>query len=193
MSFAPPRPIVARWRPVEGDGLEHVTITPEADEIVARGVAIGQREGAAYGVDYTLVCDRDWTVRAVDLGTTRGMALSLRSDGQGRWSNHDGRPLPEFDGCIDVDLAGSPLTNTLPIRRLDWTASEGRSVRLDMLYVSFDSFVPTRDGQVYACLEAGRRFRYQAADLSFSAELEVDEDGLVLGYPGLFRRVEVEV
>lgn len=190
MSFAPPRPVVARWRPAEGDGLEHATVAPEAEDIVLRGVVIGARGGTSYGVDYTIVCDAGWSVRALDLGTTGGMALSVRSDGGGRWVNHDGRPLPEFDGCVDVDLAGSPLTNTLAIRRLDWSRP-GRSVRIDTLYVPFDSFVPIRDGQVYTCLEAGRRFRYQAADLSFSAEIEVDEDGLVLDYPGLFRRVEV--
>lgn len=189
MRFRRPRHRTVRWRPVAGGGLEHVTLAPEADEIVARGVVIGERGGQPYGVDYTIVCGRDWAVRGLDLGTTGGMALSLRSDGLGAWTNHDGKPLPDFEGCIDVALAGSAFTNTLPIRRLGPDLA-GRSVALAVLYVPFDSFVPVRDGQVYTGLEGGDRFRYEAADRSFAAELAVDEDGIVLDYPTLFDRVK---
>lgn len=190
MSFRRPRRRIVRWRPVGGDGLEHLTVGPEEDGIVARGVIVGAREGAPYGVDYTIVCGSDWRVRALDLGTTDGMALSLRSDGLGAWVNHDGKALPEFAGCLDVDLAGSAFTNTLPIRRLGPALGE-RSAHLAILYVPFTTFVPVQDGQIYTGLEGGRRFRYEAADRSFTAELPVDDDGLVLDYPGLFTRVEV--
>ena len=57
-----------------------------------------------------------------------------------------------------------------------------------MLYVPFDSFAPAVDRQVYAPL-GPRLFLYEAADRSFSAELSVDEDGLVIDYPALSRRV----
>lgn len=58
-----------------------------------------------------------------------------------------------------------------------------------MLYVPFDDFVPIRDGQRYTCLDAERRFRYEATDGTFSAEIDVDEDGLVRDYPPVYRRV----
>ena len=177
-----------RWRPGDGTGLEHLTVAPEAGGIVARGVVIGDRGARSYGVDYTVACDAGWRVRELDLGTTDGMALSLRSDGEGGWTNHDGRPLPEFDGCLDVDLAGSPFTNTLPVRRVDWAAQGPEPLPLSVLYVPFETFVPVRDRQIYTCLEPGRRFRYEAADRSFAADLAVDEDGLVGDYPGLFLR-----
>lgn len=187
MTFRPPRRLRARWASVEGLGLEHLTLAPEGDEILARGVVIGDR-GRPYGVDYTIECDRDWTVRRLDLATTDGMALSILSDGAGSWTNHDGRPLPEFDGCLDVDLAGSAFTNTLPIRRIDWSGS-GQSIELAMVYVPFGSFVPVRDGQVYTA-KGERLFGYEASDRSFSARLPVDADGLVIDYPGLFERVK---
>ena len=93
--------------------------------------------------------------------------------------------------CIDIDLAGTPFTNTLPIRRLNLTRRSG-TAKLRMLYVPFDSFEPTVDGQHYTCLEDGRLYRYQAEDGSFTADLPVDEDGLVLDYPTLFRRLSPE-
>lgn len=189
MSFPRPRRRTVRWRPAEGEGIEHLTIGPEGGDTVARGVIVGDRGGRAYGVDYTIVCGPDWAVRALDLGTTDGMALSLRADGLGAWTNHDGKPLADLAGAIDVDLAGSAFTSTLPIRRL-WPDLGRRSAHLAMLRVPFDSFVPTRDGQVYTGLEGGRRFRYEAPGRGVAAELPVDEDGLVLDHPTLFRRVK---
>lgn len=188
MTFRPARARTVRWRPVQGPGLEHLTLESDGDEISARGVVIGNRGGRPYGVDYTIVCTQDWVVRRLDLATTAGMALSILSDGAGSWTNHDGRPLPEFGGCVDVHLAGSAFTNTLPIRRLDWAASPGPT-ELGMVYVPFDTFVPIRDGQVYTALE-DRLFDYQATDRSSSARLAVDSDGLVIDYPTLFERVK---
>jgi hypothetical protein len=186
MSFRAPRQRNLRWRPVKGDGLEQLTLSPEDNGVVARGVVIGEQDGRPYGADYTIVCDRAWCVREIDLATTSGMALSLRSDGAGHWLNHDGRPLPEFDGCLDVDLGGTPFTNTLPIRRIDWTRAE--SIAIKVLYVPFDSFVPVPDMQRYRCLEPARLFRYEALDRTMSVDLPVDHDGLVLDYPGRFAR-----
>lgn len=190
MPFRPLTERVVRWAPVEGDGLEHLTVTAQGESIVASSVVIGQRGGRAYGAQYRIVCDAAWRVRQVDLRCTDRRNLHLRSDGQGHWRNSDGVELRALDGCMDVDLAGTPFTNTLPIRRLALRPERG-AVELTMLYVRFDDFLPVADGQIYSCVEWGKRYSYAAADGSFTAELPVDEDGLVLDYPGLFRRVTV--
>ena len=44
--------------------------------------------------------------------------LWLATDGTARWGEMNGAHRVEFDGCYDVDLRCSPLTNSLPIRRL---------------------------------------------------------------------------
>jgi hypothetical protein len=176
-----------RWRPVGDDGLEHLTIRSVNGAIVARSLVIGARGGTPYGVSYTIVCDADWRVRSLALETTDDRRLQLSSDGGGHWSDHGGRSLPQFDGCLDVDLAGTPFTNTLPIRRLDLGADRP-AVTLSMVYVPFDTFAPTIDGQCYRCLQPGRLYRYQALDRSFAADLTVDQDGLVIDYPTLFER-----
>jgi uncharacterized protein len=177
-----------RWRPLEGQGLEHLTLRPVADGIVADGVVIGERGGTPYGARYHVECDPGWRVRNFRVETTSGKRLSLRSDGEGRWQGEDGALLPDFDGCIDIDLAASPFTNTLPIRRLNLTPSAG-TAELQMLYVPFDTLEPVRDGQHYTCLEEDRLYRYAAEDRSFAADLPVDEDGLVTDYPALFERL----
>jgi len=47
----------------------------------------------------------------------------------------------------------------------------------------------TIDPQRYTCLEPMRRYRYESLDSDFTREIEVDLDGLVVVYPGLFKRI----
>jgi len=186
-AFRPLEAESARWRSLQGGGLEHLTLRPENGSIVARGVAIGEFEGAPFGARYTVVCDSRWTFRSLDLETTGGKALRLASDGHGGWTGRDGLPLSGFEDCIDIDLGGSAFTNTLPIRRLNIDVGDG-AVELSMLYVPFDTFEPFVDGQRYTCLESRRRYRYEAVDGAFKGELTVDEDGLMVDFPPLFGR-----
>ena len=185
-------PTTVRWRPLDGNGIEHLTLRPHefafGAGFRAESVLIGDRSGRPYGLRYRIDGDDRWVVRAFSIETTDGCGLALLSDGNGHWRLPDGAPLPAFDGCIDIDLAGTPFTNTLPIRRLALTPASG-TVRLTMLYVPFDTFEPLCDGQTYTCLEAGRLYRYAAADRSFTADLPVDADGLVVDYPTLFQRL----
>jgi len=176
----------ARWRPVNGLGLEHLTVKAEKNAIVARSVVIGEYDGKPFGVHYKATCDRRWTVREIAFDTADGRSIRFTSDGRGRW--RDGRKRqPEFDGCIDIDLAGSPFTNTLPIRRLNLDVRHG-PVELSMLWFPFNTFEPFVDRQRYACLRAGL-YRFEAVDGTFSADLPVDADGFVLDYPKLFKRL----
>jgi uncharacterized protein len=187
--FEPIRARDMRWRSIDGEGLEHASLRPRADGAVElAGVVIGARGGRPYGVSYTIACDAGWRVRRLRVEVTDGRGLQLAADGQGHWFDAAGTPLPALSGCIDVDLAGTPMTNSLPIRRLGLVPDHG-TAELSMAYIPFDSFEPTVDGQRYTCLVAGKLYRYQAADRSFSADLPVDPDGIVLDYPTLFKRL----
>ncbi|ASY64216.1 hypothetical protein SJ05684_c27850 [Sinorhizobium sojae CCBAU 05684] len=193
--FRPLSSTTVRWRPIEGAGLEHLTLRPLnasfGAAIRAESVIIGERDGAAYGLRYRIDCDAGWRVTALAVETTDGRSLHLLSEGSGHWRTAEGAALPHLDGCIDVDLAGTPFTNTLPIRRLGLGRYPG-AVKLKMLYVPFDSFEPTVDVQRYTCLEDGKLYRFEEDDGSFTADLSVDEDGLVIDYPTLFRRLSPE-
>lgn len=187
-SFRAPLARSVRWTPIGAEGLEHLTLAPLDAGVAIRSVVIGDRGGSPYGVRYEILCDGDWRIRSLDLVTTDGLGLKLVSDHPGRWADATGRHLAAFDGCVDIDLAGTPFTNTLPIRRLG--LEPGQQAELNMLYVPFDSFEPTVDGQRYTCLQQGALYRYEAVDRSFAAELPVDEDGLVTDYPTLFQRTD---
>ncbi len=186
--FGPLALKTVRWRPLEGEGLEHLTIRPVDGGIRAQGTLIGGQGKEIHGISYRIDCDAAWRVRHFSVEDTIGRRLELRSDGEGRWSGSDGVLLGTFDGCIDIDLSGSPFTNTLPIRRLSPQPGDG-AIRLMMLYVPLDTFEPFVHRQRYTCLIPGRRYLYESDDGSFRAELPVDEDGLVIDYPTLCKRL----
>jgi len=178
---------VRRWQEWSGSGLQHLVLREEPEKTVAEAVVLTTAD-AIFAAHYRIECDRSWRVRRAEatvLGDDR--RVLLESDGLGRWRDGAGRSLPDLDGAFDVDLPITPFTNTLPIRRLGLTA--GQSADLKVVYVLLPAFEITTDPQRYVCLETGRRFRYESLDSDFVRELEVDADGLVIDYPGLFKRV----
>jgi hypothetical protein len=190
MGFPSLTTATARWRPVSGSGLEHLDLRRDGDDVTAEGVIVGARDAPPYGVHYRILCDARWRTLLLHIHTTAGLTLRLAADGNGHWSDGGGNELALLDGCIDVDLAGSPFTNTLPIRRLELRPEDGPR-ELRMVYIPFTTFVPAVDEQRYRCLEADTLYRYEAVDRSFAADLPVDGDGLVTDYPSLFVRVDL--
>jgi len=177
---------VARWEDWSGRGLQHVVVSERADAIVAEAVCIVADDGG-FAARYRVECDAGWRCRALDVEILGGARmLRLRGDGHGQWTDGDGRPLPALHGAIDVDLPITPFTNTLPIRRLGLAV--GASAEIDVVYVRAPALSVEIDRQRYTCLEPLRRYRYEAVDGSFTAEIDVDARGLVVTYPGLFRR-----
>lgn len=188
MSFRPLQPRTVRWRSVEAEGLEHLDLRPVTGGVMASATVIGERGGVPYGVRYLVLLDENWRTVEFGVSSADGRGILMRSPEPGRWLDNQNQPLPAFDGCVDIDLAATPFTNTLPIRRRGLLVEHGPQ-ELAMVYVPFDTFRPRVDRQRYTAIEDGRLYRYEASDRSFTAELPLDEDGLVLDYPTLFQRI----
>jgi uncharacterized protein len=179
--------IVARWRPVEGDGLEHLLVKAAPQGYSVRSRAIGQNDGRSFAFSYRIDLDKAWRVLAFAIDSVDGHKRYYRSPSEGRWLDGGGRPLAKFDGCIDIDLSFTCFTNSLPVHRTSFSRGQARDFA--MLWVPSDTLDPFVDGQRYTCLEPAKRFHYEATDGAFEATIEFDEFGLVTDYPGLFRRV----
>lgn len=183
-------PIVARWREWSGEGIQHLVLRTSADGVVAEAVVLTTDGDAPFAARFRIDCDRAWRTRGVAAGVVGDhRRIDLTGDGEGRWRDRTGRPLSELDGAMDVDLPLTPFTNTLPIRRLG--LERGQSTDLRVVYVRLPEFAVEVDPQRYTCLDPGRRYRYESldGDGDFVREIEVDGRGLVVTYPGLFRRV----
>ena len=179
------------WVPWEGPGLEHLRLVTSDRGVVANGLVIGLEAGRPFRIGYEIRCDERWRVRVVRVATpdSHQPVLELLADGEGHWNRGGGEPMPELEGCIDVDISATPFTNTFPIRRLGLKAGEFEE--LAVTYVRVPELLVGAERQRYGCMEArtdGGLYRFEALPSGFTAELPVDAEGLVLDYAGLFRR-----
>uniref|UniRef100_UPI004048F09B putative glycolipid-binding domain-containing protein n=1 Tax=Brachybacterium sp. GPGPB12 TaxID=3023517 RepID=UPI004048F09B len=99
----------------------------------------------------------------------------------------DGEARPDLDAAREVDISVSPLSNTLPIRRLGLAI--GESADIVTAYVRVPELDVTTDPQRYT-RTGEHEYLYESRDSDFHRYVTVDEEGLVLEYPGLFTREE---
>ncbi|WP_027864112.1 putative glycolipid-binding domain-containing protein [Massilia alkalitolerans] len=175
-----------RWQPLDGIGLEHLNLDYRDDVIVADGVVVGDCGDGPFGCSYRICCDTAWRVRSVEVHAAGGASLVLTSDGSGHWRDGDGAVQPQLGGCTDVDIAATPFTNTLPVRRLG-AVLQART-RIAVVYIPVPALAARRMEQAYTRLADGR-YLYEWPIGDFQAELELDADGLVRHYPSLFTRL----
>ena len=181
-------PRVAMWKHLwnpAGDGLEHLIERERSAESV---VVWTDEDGRPTRLTYLLEWDARGCTRSlhVELSTAdHARVLDLRADGHGNWWL-GGREARALDGCLDVDLWPTPFTNSLPIRRLELGPGEAAEIRV--AWIGAPALDVTPRAQRYTRL--GRdAFRFESLDDRFIAELTVDEHGLVVLYPELFRRI----
>jgi uncharacterized protein len=150
------------------------------DGLTASGTQLGA-DPHPYRAAYELDARGDWITRRLRIDVPGVGSLDLRHDGSGHW---DGRP--DLDGALDCDIAYSPLTNCMPIRRHALHERAGTHDYL-MAWVSLPDLNVHLSPQRYQHLRPGHvRF---SDDDGFVAELELDADGLVLAYPQIACRV----
>jgi uncharacterized protein len=181
------------WTPTwnkdrEGVGLEHLLL---AEQQADSSILAFDEEQGPFRLKYRLAWNDSWRLRDADLvvvteRTTR--SLNLRTDGQGHWRYGDGRGIDALDGCTDIDIWPTPFTNSFPIRRKQLAV--GERWEFLMAWVHAPDLTVHSQPQAYTRL-AERLYLFESLDGSgFKAELPVDEDGIVMDYPDLFRRVK---
>ncbi len=181
-------PGTVHWRDWSGYGLEHVLLSRKANYIEVQSAVISGPIRAGFAALYSLKLDSNWCVvemQASLLGAAE--SLYLRRTEEGHWFDGNGQSLPDLAGIFDVDLSITPLTNTLPIRRLK--LGIGESADIVTAYVAFPHLTVSPDLQRYTRVTSDR-YRYESRDSDFVREITVDRNGLVITYPGLFQRIE---
>ena len=176
-----------------------------SDGVRARGVQLGV-DPQPYRLDYRLDAldffrTRRLEVGVVEEGIERSLVLERGPTGWSWRRTENGRAearppagvRDSLNEAEDCDLALSPLTNLMPIRRGGLVS---RSAALDLVcaWVSVPELTvrpyPQRYEHVRRDGEGGSvvRFLDRGPGEGFVADLTLDEDGLVVDYPGLARR-----
>lgn len=124
------------WQRIDSTALEYLTATKSPDSVKIDSVVIGVNEdNISYRLHYQIECDTHYQVRQVDLHLIGHEPLRLTTDGAGHWFDAANQPLPQLDGCIDIDITATPFTNTLPVRRLTWQPGQRRTLHMVYFYI----------------------------------------------------------
>ena len=175
-----------RWDSDLLDFTEHFTLHSHHDGYRFAGTTLIRHEGIRVEIDYVVEARPDWSTRAARIDIPAMATLfEVEVSPQGRWVI-EGNHRPDLDGGVDIDLGWTPATNTLPIRRLAFTSGIPVTTRVGWLKWSELVFMPAE--QSYTKHGDGR---WTYASGSFSADLVVDELGVVIAYgdPPIWRAV----
>jgi hypothetical protein len=197
------------WEWLDRPGLESASIRFTDDAVVLDGVAVTVFDATPLRFRYSVLTDSSGQVRDASIqlewqGATKKARLTRDQFG---WTV-DEDPRADLAGCIDIDIMGSPSTNTLPVRRFAWVPGEPREFRMAYIRLPDLAVVPMAQrytflgglrtaraagGQVGPPAHADlRRFEYCSVDSGFRAEITVDEEGVVVDYPPYWRRHKLE-
>jgi len=188
MDFGP-LPATAAWQHREArTGFEVAYFQPAGEGCRIEGLTTAIEDGKTWAVEYAIDLDGTGATRSARISGRSAMGPAsalLEADGAGRWLV-DGVPAPHLDGCLDVDLESSAMTNALPVRRM--CLAPGAGAAAPAAYVRAVGLAVERLDQTYrrALGEAKRhRYDYAAPVFDFTCSLIYDESGLALDYPGI--------
>ena len=174
-----------RWSAWEGDGIEEVSFRWENEGWTVEGFLRG------VDVQYVLRLNSAWRVQQFML--FRDMDdpdLWLATDGAGRWGEVNGAHRVDLDACTDIDIALTPLTDSILVRRLPLHV--GHAAEVTVALVDVETLAVDRVHRRYSRL-AESRWLVEHLDahgaVVHGAEVDVDELGFVVDYPGLVRRL----
>ncbi len=173
-------------------GFEVAYFERVADGYVITGSTTAVEDGDPWIVGYEVRVRGDWTTRTARLhGRSRAGShtLAMDADGRGHW-RIDRQPVAALDGCLDVDLGSSVMTNALPVWRL--ALAPGQRASAPAAYARSPDLRVERLEQAYLRTDDEgvlQAYDYAAPAFNFACRLVYDEAGLVLEYPGIGVRV----
>jgi hypothetical protein len=179
---------VVVWNNFLIDGRDYCGLWHSAEGWLLKGTVVGVlKDHRPLLASYEIQCDENWFTHRVQVDRTLGndvKTLSLSVEKCSVWRS-TGQELREVQGCNDVDLAVTPATNTLPIRRLNLQVGSSESVIA--AWVKFPELTVQPLSQRYTRV-AQNTYRYES-NTGFSAEIVVDDLGLVTAYSGGWERI----
>jgi hypothetical protein len=188
------------WQADDGHGLEGARFNPGATggfRALSRMVRV--HPDGDFTASYRLVVGADGGVERLSVtsataGRERHLTINRTEDGlwlidRGSSGGDSGRS--DFGGALDVDLAYSPMLNTVPIRRLGLHKAAGEHT-LTTVFVSLPELAVTQVTEIYRTVsvldDSGHALiEFRRGDVV--AELVVDADGVVASYPGVATRL----
>jgi uncharacterized protein len=179
---------VVIWQADFAPGLETLDLSRSTDSIHVDSIVQGVADGQVFKMRYQFHLNLDWTVISLHLTELPGFDEVDLYPKEATCSWLTPSFLYELDDlkdCLYIDISFTPFTNTLAIKKLKLEV--GQSADLRALYVESPTLGFKVSEQRYERLSQFE-YRYMSLGSGFTAVITVDQDDLVVNYPGLFTR-----
>lgn len=175
------------WQRLDMPGHEFSEVSSSGTQChTLTGTAIFVAEGKSCWLSYKIVCGATWETQVVNVrGVVQGERIEIAlAISHGKLWTLNGVEQPQVTGCVDVDLAFTPATNLLPIRRCNLAV--GRSENVVAAWLKFPELTLEKLPQTYT-RKSKSKFHYSSGNGEFETDLTVKASGLVSNYPELWR------
>jgi hypothetical protein len=172
-----------KWVGLDDDSIENCLINWHTNGVVVKSEIVGRN----LHMRYEIRTDTHWITTYCELSGYNAefdFHFAFKRDNNGSWignGQHDSR----FDHCDFVDISLTPFTNSLPINNLNLSEKEAREIRV--VYFDFSERLIRPVRQCYTKLSK-YLYHYENVPNDFEADIQVDDKGLIVDYPGLFTR-----
>lgn len=178
------------WNGLLNDTEEHCAVNYLDKGIMIRSEVEGWAEGKPVYLDYTIKLDIHWNVLEFEVIfhiSDIEHIHHFKRNASGGWIDNKNSEYPEFEACQYIDISLTPFTNTLPINGLNLAL--GQSHEFDLVYVDVMRNTIRKDHQRYTRI-GPHSYRFENDSTNFTADIDVDADGLVTHYPKLFEMIQ---
>lgn len=175
------------WTAIGKPGHETAHIYGDDDGWYLDGVAVFLYERQPVRMDYLIECDPEWRTFHISIDGWIGqdpVGIEIDVEDDGIWMLNGAR-VAAVERCVDIDLNFSPITNTLPLRRLN--ISPGHSEKVRAAWLRFPSFRLELLEQTYTRVDE-KTVRYESST-GFTADIEIDANCIVIDYPDGWSRI----
>jgi hypothetical protein len=173
------------WRRLDAPGHDACRLRQIEHGWELAGTAVFLHGGEAAQLTYEVLCDAGWVTQHGFVEGwigSRPVLFRIARTPDGKWILNN-TFVPGLEACLDLDLAFTPATNLLQLRRVALTVGQSADVSVAWLDPSTGDFncldqrYERRDAESYW---------YQAPRFGYAALLEVAETGFVRRYPDLW-------
>lgn len=176
------------WRRLDGPGHDACRVERRGLQWLVCGVAAFRHARGPASVEYSLFVDRDWRAsqgRVKGAIGERPIDIHVAREPDG-WRFNDAR-VDGLAHLVDLDFGFTPATNFIQLKRVDLTLGVARP--LPVAWFDLESGGLSELEQTYE-RQSESELLYAAPTLDYWATLELDANGFIRRYPGLWEVVE---
>ena len=175
------------WKGIKYNSLENMKCIRVADTFRISSKISGNFNNCNFVCDYSLETTLNWEVKnfEIEFVTNECDKKFIGKNYNGKWVIN-GIEEALYNNVTFIDISLTPFTNTLPIKNINFEKNIEQNISVIYLDVLGSNISLVQ--QAYKKI-TDTKFSYKNFQSNFETDILVDNDGFVLDYPNLFKRV----